>query len=67
MFTDKQRLDWLQKQLEKKQYTGKCILRGSTTGRGFRLHETSLEGAVDDVRTAIDQAMDDQLWDDGGA
>lgn len=56
MFSDKQRLDWLQKQLEKKQYTGKCLFRWSTTGRGFRLHETS-QGGWDSVRDAIDVIM----------
>lgn len=59
MFTDKQRLDWLQEQLEKAEYTGKCLFRWSTTGRGFRLHETSLPKAVGDVRDAIDEAMID--------
>ena len=63
MFTDKERLDWLQRQLEKKQYTGKCVFRWSNTGRGFRLHETCRENAVDDVRTALDQAMEAELHD----
>ena len=55
MNTDKERLDWLQKQLGK--YTGKVICRNSSMGRGWRLHETSLPEAVEDVREAIDNAM----------
>jgi len=63
MFTDKQRLDWLQEQLADAKYTGKCVFRWSTTGRGFRLHETSHPAAVSDVRLAIDKAMEvDASW-----
>jgi hypothetical protein len=58
--TDKERLDWLQKQLDKAEYTGKCIFRWSETGRGMRLHETSLPKAVSSVRDAIDEAMIDE-------
>lgn len=64
LLADAERLNWLQKQLEKKSYTGKCVFRWSTNGRGFRLHETSEEATerfgitpVDSVREAIDQAM----------
>lgn len=52
--TDKERLDFLQYLTDKNEYTGKVILRASTTGRGWRLHETSWEGSVKDVREAID-------------
>ena len=55
--TDKDRLDFLQKLLDEKEYTGKCILRDSLRNRGFRLHETTREGAVSDVRQAIDDYM----------
>ena len=62
---DSERLDWLQKQLEKESYTGTCVFRWSTTGRGWRLHETSdKEGhrfgfiPTTSVRKAIDQAME---------
>jgi hypothetical protein len=55
--TDKERLDWLQAQLDKLQYTGKYIFRWASDGRGIRLHETSLGGAVSDAHEAIDQAM----------
>jgi hypothetical protein len=56
MPTDKERLDFLQKLNDRKLYTGKVILRESTTGRGWRLHETSREGTTS-VREAIDNAM----------
>ena len=52
--TDKERLDYLQKLLDRANYTGKCVLRDSTTGRGWRLHESTLGDAVPDVRRAID-------------
>ena len=55
--TDKDRITFLQTLLDRKRYTGKCILRESTTGRGWRLHETSWEGAVPSVRDAIDELM----------
>lgn len=62
---DRDRLDWLQEQLNKKSYTGKCIFRLSTSGRGWRLHETSEEARdrfgiipTPSVREAIDQAME---------
>jgi len=57
MTTDKERLDFLQKWTDKKIYTGKVILRGSSTGRGWRLHETTIDDAVVSVREAIDNAM----------
>ncbi len=66
LLKDAERLSWLQKQLDKKSYTGKCVFRWSVTGRGWRLHEVSdlieLSGlkAVDSVREAIDQAMRDE-------
>ena len=57
MISDTEMLDWLEAQLQKSAYTGKCIFRWSTTGRGFRLHETGLDGAVGSVRKAIEDAM----------
>lgn len=56
--TDKDRLDFLQMLTNKGEYTGKVIMRNSTTGRGWRMNETSWPGAVDDVREAIDNYMD---------
>ena len=54
-FADKARLDKLQALTEKQMYTGTVIMRMSETGRGWRLHETSQEGADSDVRGAIDR------------
>lgn len=59
MATDKERLDFLQMLLERKQYTGMCTLRESSTGRGWRLHETNSRERFSDVRTAIDTFMGD--------
>jgi len=57
---DKQRLDFLQEITDKKAYTGKVILRNSTTGRGWRLCETSWSGCVQSVRKAIDNFKGEQ-------
>jgi hypothetical protein len=51
--TDTELLDFLQKKLDEKRYGGKIICRWSSNGRGIRLHETEIEGAVSDVREAI--------------
>lgn len=53
--TDTERLDFLQNLTDKKQYTGKVILRYSVSGRGWRLHETNNMGSSTDVREAIDE------------
>jgi len=50
--TDKQRLDALQALVGT--YTGRVICQWSTTGRGWRLHESTQREAVPDVRQAID-------------
>ncbi len=52
--TDKIRLDFLQELTNQAKYTGKVVLRESTTGRGWRLHESSRLEAVLNVRDAID-------------
>ncbi len=57
-YNDTERLDALQELLDKGRYTGKCILRISNFGRGFRLHETTRQDAVFYVREAIDNFMD---------
>jgi len=54
--TDTQMLDWLDKLGGS--YTGRVIWRMSSRGHGWRLHETSQEGAAGDVRTAIRNAME---------
>lgn len=57
MISDTEMLDWMDDQLRNGTDTGKCIFRHSNTGRGFRLHESSLEGSVPSVREAIANAM----------
>lgn len=52
---DKERLDFLQKQTCDDNESG-WIARVSSTGRGYRLHESS-EGKTKDVRHAIDAAI----------
>jgi len=54
---DQGRIDWLEAQLQENRYTGKVVYRESTTGRGWRLHETSGNDASNSVREAIDKAM----------
>ena len=56
-YTDTELLNFLQLLTNQKTYTGRVILRMSTTDRGWRLHETSQHGAVEDVRTAIDRVI----------
>ena len=51
--TDTELLDALQKLNDDAVYTGKCVLRMSLSGRGWRLHETSLEDGTKNVRQAI--------------
>lgn len=58
MRTDEERIDFLQKLTDEGDYTSRVILRMSFHGRGWRLHETSLEGSTTDVRSAIDTFMD---------
>ena len=53
---DSKRLDFLQTQNDKARYTGQCVFRLSTMGRGWRLHETSKIG-FNSVRNAIDHAI----------
>jgi len=62
--TDKERLDFLQELTNKGNYTRKVVLRWSTSGRGWRLHETSREDAVADVRIAIDKFIDMETTSD---
>ncbi|MFW6184038.1 MAG: hypothetical protein ACOC8X_09595 [Chloroflexota bacterium] len=53
--SDTERLDYLQRLLDEGTYSGRAVLRMSTEGRGFRLHETYRPDAVPDVRLAIDR------------
>ena len=54
---DEERIDFLETLNSKAEYTGKCLLRLSTTGRGWRLHET--ENGFDTVREAIDSFIEE--------
>ena len=56
--TDTELLDVLQKLNDEAVYSGVCILRLSTTGRGWRLHETADEDVVV-PRTSVRQAIED--------
>jgi len=56
-FTDKELLDFLQAQNDKKIYTGKVIFRWSRKKHGWRLQETSRTEAKKDVREAIADAI----------
>ena len=55
MMTDTELLDALQKLNDDKAYTGKCILRLSSDGRGWRLHETIRPFGRHNVRNAIEE------------
>ena len=57
-YTDKEMLDFLQEELDKSEYTGKCIFRKLPSGRGWKLQESSWEGSASDVRQAIREGMD---------
>lgn len=52
-YSDTELLDYLQKLTDNSTYTGKVICRWSATGRGWRLHESSIREGVSDVREAI--------------
>lgn len=51
-YTDTDLLNYLQNLTDKIDYTGRVVLRKSSTGRGWRLHETSRLGPKS-VRQAI--------------
>ena len=57
-YTDTELLDFLQGLTDRKNYTGKVICRWSSTGRGWRLHETNHSDAVPSVRQAITNLME---------
>ena len=56
--TDKQLLDFLQAKNDEARYTGKCVFRMSTSGRGWRLHESSKKAAKKSVRETIGDAIE---------
>jgi len=63
VITDTQRLDWLEKQSNGQPWAA----RKSSSGRGYRLHNTSgigvlcVDGFAQTAREAIDQAMEELL------
>ncbi len=57
--TDTEMLDWLDWQSGS--YTGQVIWRMSESGHGWRLHETSRDGAKTTVRAAISCAIQGEL------
>ena len=58
-YTDTEMIDFLERENAKQRYTGTCIFRDSSTGRGWRLHETELPGASYTVREALESAMEE--------
>lgn len=66
---DSYRLDYLQSMTDESE-DGLVIMRDSTTGRGWRLHETKEhEGALPSVRAALDAYIADKVHNEmeGGA
>lgn len=55
---DTELLDFLQQELDKAEYTGRVVCRKSTTGRGWRLLESSHDDTVSDIRQAIINYME---------
>ena len=55
MMTDTELLDALQKLNDDKRHSGKCVLRMSAGGTGWRLHETTRPFARRNVRNAIEE------------
>lgn len=51
---DYERLEFLEQLNARNHYTGRCVLRESTRGRGWRLHETARADSCFTVRAAID-------------
>lgn len=51
-YTDTDLISYLQDLTDRAEYTGRVVLRKSTTDRGWRLHETSRLGSKS-VRQAI--------------
>ena len=54
---DTEILNFLQRKNDESKYTGLCIFRMSSSGRGWRLHETSRKNGTVSVRKAILDAM----------
>lgn len=58
MSSDTELLDFLEELNSRKSYTGKCILRMSTTGRGWRLHEISQDVVDEEVSSTVREAIE---------
>jgi len=58
--TDRELLNFLEKLNIESPYTGKYILRNSTRGKGWRLHETSRVDSSETVREAIIKMMEER-------
>jgi len=56
-YTDTDLINFLESKNEEKRYTGLCVFRMSSTGRGWRLHETTGKDAKNTVRQAILDAI----------
>ena len=61
-YSDKELLDFLQKLNDRNldSYSKECVLRLSTTGRGWRLHSHSDQNSFNNVRVAISFFMDNE-------
>lgn len=65
MPTDAELLDFLESENAKARYTGRCMFRLSSTGRGWRLHETSDSNSKQSVREVIaDALLASKKWED---
>jgi hypothetical protein len=58
-YTDTEMLDFLQNMTNQHVYTGRVVCRHSTIQRGWRLHESSHEKAIPNVRQAIEMFIDE--------
>lgn len=56
-YTDTEILDFLQKMLDKKKHTGKCVCRMSPYGYGLVLFETQRKEGRQSVREAVVEYM----------
>ena len=59
--TDKELLDFLQGENDKARFTGKCIFRISTLGRGWRLHETEVSSRMAKAKHSVREAITDAM------
>jgi len=55
--TDKELLDYLQKLTDESKYTGWVVLQQSTTGRGWRLHESDMQPGYGHASLSVRHAI----------